>query len=53
MVQVKIKEVEVDSKKYENVVLDCDGYEIPLFKLSREQKYIIKQALNSKELKFR
>lgn len=54
MVEVKI--VKVHSEKYgrefENVVIDCDGYQIPVLKLNREQVYLIKKSLES-PLKFK
>lgn len=53
MVTVKVKSVENKGKHYDNVVLDCDGYEITLFGLNKEQVYIIKKALDTKEYKFK
>ena len=51
---VEVKVVNRTSAKtgnmYEVVILDCDGYEIPLFQLNKEQVYLIKLALN-KEFK--
>lgn len=54
MVEVKIKKSHSDklNRDFDNVVIDCDGYEIRVFGLNREQIYLIKKSLES-PLKFK